>query len=109
MIDVAATVEYDLFDALLQCTLSNELANSAGAFLVGTGKLKILFNGGSSNEGVACYVVDDLSIDVLFASENTETGSLSGAGDLAANSVVALDALSSGIRSVNHLGAPPFT
>ena len=78
-------------------------------FAVAAVAFKCLLNGGGGNEGVSCYVVDDLGIDVAFAAEYAQTGSLGGAGDLAAYSVVALDALSSGIRSLNHSGTPPFT
>jgi hypothetical protein len=44
--------------------------------------------------GLAGHIVDDLGIDIVFAAEYAQTGSLGGAGDLAAHSLMALNALS---------------
>ena len=109
MINVAAAVKHYFFDALLKGTLCNDRADLLCGLDVAAVAFKALFNGGGGHEGAACDVVDDLSIDVVLAAEYAQAGSLSGAGDLAAYSVVALDALSSGIRSLNHSGTPPFT
>ena len=109
MINVAAAVKHYFFDALLQGTFCNDRADLLCGLAVAAVAFKCLLDGGSGNEGVACNVVDYLGIDVIFAAEYAQTGSLSGAGDLAAYSVVALDALSSGIRSFNPSGTPPFT
>ena len=93
VINVAAAVEHDFFDALLQSALCDGCTDLLCGFAVAAVAFKCLLNGGGGNEGVSRYVVDDLGIDVAFAAEYAQTGSLGGAGDLAAYSVVALDAL----------------
>ena len=97
MIDIAAAVKHDFFDALLEGTLGDHGADLLRGLDVAAVAFKALLHAGRGGEGVAGDVVDDLGIDVVLAAEYAQAGSLGGTGDLAAYSLMALDALASGI------------
>ena len=94
MVNVAAAVENYVFDALFFSALTDQLANLLGGFTVTGGAFKAFFDGRGSNQSMAVYVVDDLSVDVCIAAENIEAGSLGRARDFTADSLMAQFALS---------------
>ena len=103
MVYVTATVEYYFLDALFQSTFCYQLANNVSAFAVAAVSSKVLFVRRCSDQSVACYVIDDLCNNVVVAAVYAQTGSVSGTGDLIAESLVALDSSSLRVSSLNHL------
>ena len=93
VIDIAAAVKYNCFDALSECLLSNSLTNVACSFLVGTDALECCLDGRCGDKGNALYIVDDLSINVLIGTVNSESGALCSTGNLSTYSCVSLKAL----------------
>ena len=93
MVYVTAAVKYDSLDTLSQCTLSNQLADLACSFLVAAILAEVLLGGGCSCKRYALDIIDDLSKNVLRASEYVETRTLSSTGNCAAYSLMASETL----------------
>ena len=83
MIDIAATVEYNRFQASLQGFVSDESADFCSHLFV----VAVLFQlqRGSGYQGVSSIIVDDLRMNMLLAAEDTQSGALSGAMDFIAD------------------------
>ena len=75
MIDVTASVEYDVGDVLFLSALSDELADCLSSFLVAAA-LYGLIERRSAAQGNALDIVDDLSIDVVGGAEHSKAGTL---------------------------------
>ena len=73
MINIAATVKHNFFNALFESTLSNRCANFLGCLAVTSESFKTLFDRGCGNQGVPCNVIDYLGIDMILAAEYAET------------------------------------
>ena len=109
VINVAAAVENDLFNALLQGALCNQSADLLCSLDIAAVAFEALFHRGGGDQGAACDIVNDLRIDVVLTAEHAQPGTLGRTRDLAAYSAVTLHALCARIGSVNHSGTPPFT
>ena len=83
-------------------------ADGLGGLNVAAVALESLFDGGGGDQSVSDRVVDDLGVNIALAPKHAQARTLRGPGDLAANSRVALSALSGCIRSVNHALVPPY-
>src|SRR5699024_8244758 len=108
VVQITAAVKYDILDALCLAALSHQQANLLRGVLVAAVLGEVLLDRRSGDEGHAGYVVDHLCIDVLCASVNVKTGALCGAGDLAAHSLMALQARLVRILLRNHLSTLSF-
>ena len=90
VVHIAAAIEYDVLNALSLAALSNELANLLGCFLVAAVLGEVLLSSRGGYQGNTGYIVNNLCIDVLCRTEYVQTGTLSGAADLSAYALVAL-------------------
>ncbi len=93
VIDIAATVKYNCFDALGKCLFAYGLTDLFSCVLVASDTLEASLDGGCGDQGYAGNVVDDLGINVLVGTVNSKSGALSSTGDLSAYSGMSLKAL----------------
>src|ERR1700712_2240675 len=90
MVEIAATVEHDLFDALLLGALCDQFANLCSGCDVST--IVFLFtlfaHGGGGGDGDSVEIVDELGVDVIERAVDVEARALGGAGHLLADARV---------------------
>src|SRR5690606_11962562 len=72
MVQVAATVEDDVLDALLDRALGHEGADAGGGVLVRALFLLLAFQRGGGRERHAVLIIDDLGVDVLGRAEDRQ-------------------------------------
>ena len=84
--------------------------SSGSALLVELLELRgdFLLNGGSGDERVAGYVIDDLGVDVHIAAINAEPGTIGRPADLFTHAGVTNHANLVAITLGKHLRYPPF-
>ena len=83
MIEISATVEYNLSDASGQRALTNQGAHLGGGLQIGLLQLKLL--GAGAAEGHTLGVIDHLGIYVLVREIDSQTGTLRRTGKLLAD------------------------
>ena len=93
MVYITAAVKYDSLNTLRLCTLSNQIAYLACSLLVAAVLGEVLLGGGCSCKCYALNIINDLSENVLGASEYVETRALSSTGNCAAYSLMASETL----------------
>src|SRR5699024_3006281 len=108
MVHIAAAVEDHGLNALRLGTLGHGDAYLLGGVGLGALAGEVFLQGGSGDQGLAGHIVDDLGIDVGLTAEYVQAGTLGRAGNLCTHALVALNALRTGIGSVDHSGTPPF-
>ena len=99
MIDITAAVEDHAVDTLRNGALSDELADLLGGLDV-PAAFEALLNAAGGAQSDSGHIVDDLGVNVVVAPVNAQTGALRRAGDLAADTSVALYALMSAISAL---------
>src|ERR1700677_4403434 len=81
VIDVAAAVEHDIFEALFQGAFGHQLADPDGGVLVGAlGPLLAAFQRRGVRQRDAAGIVDDLGVDVLRRTEDRQARTTAGQG-----------------------------
>lgn len=79
VVEIAAAIEHDVFDAGLPSTLGNQLTDLLGSLNVAAVNAKVLLVGRSRSQRAAGSVINDLRIDVLAAAEHIKAGTCGGA------------------------------
>ena len=102
MVDIAATVKDHGLNALGLGALGYVDAHLLGGIGLGALTGKVLLQGRSGDQSHAVHIVDNLGIDVGLAAEDVEAGTLGRAGNLGTDTLMALNTLGAGIRSVDH-------
>ena len=94
VIQVAATIEDHLLDALGQGTLGDEFADGngsiAGASCVLEARAQVLVKRRGRAERALCGIVDDLGVDVAVGAKHSQPGTVGGAAEMATQAPVAL-------------------
>ena len=90
VIQIAATVEYDLSDALCNCFFGNHLANFSCCCLVATVSGKALTESGSAYQGYALHIIDDLCANVRVGTIYGQTRTLGSTRNLCSDSLMSL-------------------
>ena len=92
VVQVAASIEDHLLDALGEGTLGDQLTNGDGSIAGGSGRdvgAQLLIDGGGRAEGALRFVVDDLRVDVVVGAEHSQARTGGGAGEIATQTPVA--------------------
>ena len=104
MIFITTSVKYDLGDSCCESLFSNCHTDSLRNICLYVIHLK--FNRTSSSQSVALFIVDNLCIDVIAASENSKPWSVSNTAYVLANAPMPNPPFSCIEFSVTHIYAP---
>src|SRR5437868_14372651 len=108
VVEIAATIEDHLLDALLFRAVGDELSDlgcsrDVAAVLL---LLRLLSEGGGRGDGHSVEVVDELGVDVVERAVDVEARALGGAGHLLADARVDALADDVALTGIDHSGFP---
>ena len=88
MIYITGTVKYHVNNALFLCLFCKCKSNLLGCFAVAAVFCEALVVCGSGAKCLACFIVDELCIDVLSGTEYAQTGTLRSPVDFVSDAIV---------------------